>query len=260
MGAPEHWFYVAAAVLGFESLVFVVAALRRNNGLADVAWGMGFVLCGWLWFLLSGGEGPARKLMLLAVTIWGLRLSAYLFVRNSGKAEDFRYAQWRKDWGRNWLWRSYLQVFVLQGLILLVNQLPLAAGMLQPRAGGPGWIFALGFLVWLIGFLWEAIADFQLSRFKRDERNRGKVMREGLWALHRHPNYFGEMVLWWGFWLMAADGEGGWWSLPGALLISWLLTRVSGIPMLEAKYKDHPEYLKYIREVPAFLPFGKRKS
>jgi steroid 5-alpha reductase family enzyme len=251
------WLCAAGTVLIFESLVFVLAMVFKNNGLADVAWGLGFVACAAVWVSWAEPSGPAPFWVMGAVSVWGIRLAAYLWWRNRGRPEDFRYAQWRKDWGRHWLWRSYLQVFVLQGLILLVNQLPLYAAMMFPRAGGPGWLFVLGFLVWLIGFLWEAIADTQLYLFKRNPANSGRVMRYGLWRFHRHPNYFGEMVLWWGFGLMALDG-GGWWSLPGVLLINWLLSRVSGVPMLEAKYKNHPEYLQYIREVPALLPFGKR--
>lgn len=127
------------------------------------------------------------------------------------------------------------------------------------RPGGEigHWVQWLGLLIWAFGFLWEAISDLQLARFKANPSNRGKLMRTGLWRYSRHPNYFGEIVLWWGIFLIALPWERGYWCLFSPVIVTWLLARVSGVPMLEGKYRDNPEYQEYVRTTPALFPFFK---
>lgn len=188
------------------------------------------------------------------VTAWGLRLAWYVHARNVGRAEDSRYAQWRREWGKTFVVRSYLQVYLLQGILLFFVCLPV---LWAHRGGGvPLGVFdAVGILIWCAGFCFETVADFQLLRFLKNPDRGGKLLKSGLWAYSRHPNYFGEVALWWGLWLFVLPVPGAWMSVIGPVLISFLILRVSGIPMLERKMADHPEFAEYARSVNVFFPW-----
>jgi len=240
----------ALLIFFYMNLLFLLGQLLRDNSIADIGWGLGFVLvAGWMHVFFSD-EGTL--LPTVVVGLWGLRLSTYLFYRSRRKgAEDWRYARWREQWGRWAIVRAYLQVFLLQGIFMWIIALPL---MQRPAEWPLQWYQVAGLLLWLIGFLWEAIADEQLRRFKSDAANQGRIMREGLWKLSRHPNYFGEILLWWGVFLLTLP-FGNWVvSLLSPLTITWLLARVSGVPMLEEKYADNPAYQRYVRETNALVP------
>lgn len=243
----------------FVNLVHLLALWKKDNGLMDGAWGLGFILV--TVFTLGRADGlDARRLLLAALVVaWGARLSLHILIRNAGReGEDFRYRNWRETWGRWFYVRSYLQIYMLQGFFMFVVAAPIL--LVNARRGGPlGPLDALGVAVWLTGFLFEAIGDFQLLRFMRNPANKGRVMRSGVWSFSRHPNYFGEATLWWGCFLIALNVPGGWWALLSPLVIDWLLLYVSGIPMLEAKYKDRPEYQDYQRTTSAFFPWFPRK-
>lgn len=240
----------ALLIWGYMTLLFFLALCRHDNSIVDVAWGVGFTLTAWWlhgWFPHSWSWLPA-----VLVSIWGIRLAVHIGVRNARRGgEDWRYANWRREWGRWFVPRSYLQVFLLQGFLMWVIALPL---MQRPATEELSWYQWVGVVVWGIGFSWEAIGDWQLLRFKSDPENKGKIMMSGLWRLSRHPNYFGEIVLWWGLWLVLAPNGWWWLSLISPLAVTWLLTRVSGVPMLEEKYKDNPEYQDYVRRTPAIAP------
>ncbi len=245
---PEPYLSAALLVLAYMSAWFLFAILKKDNSIADVAWGLGFVIIFWMQFAFYD-----RPLLLgVMVSAWGLRLAAYIFQRNQKKGEDWRYQQWREEWGKNFYLRSFLQVFMLQGLFMWMIALPL---MQQAPENQPShWLQWVGVLVWLAGFLWEAVADWQLSRFKANPQNKGKIMTTGLWSLSRHPNYFGEIVLWWGIFLFVAPYGNSWICLLSPLTITWLLNRVSGVPMLEKKYADNPEYQSYVKRTNPLIP------
>ena len=227
----------------YMCLWFVLALIKRDNSIADIAWGLGFVAIAWFNF-------ESAWLLPILCSLWGIRLAIYLFIRNQHTGEDWRYQNWRKAWGKHFYWRTFLQVFMLQGLFMWLIALPLIV-VNTPEFG----IFqVLGTLLWLVGFLWESIADWQLYRFKRNPLNKGKVLKEGLWKYARHPNYFGEILVWWGIYFAALPNPNWWWLIISPLTITWLLARVSGVPMLERKYKDRPEYQAYVKNTPSLIP------
>jgi steroid 5-alpha reductase family enzyme len=244
----------AALVAIYMTVWFVLALVRKDNSIADIAWGLGFVLVTGV--TLARGSAPPSARAILAsgfVFIWGMRLALHILFRNRKRGEDPRYAAWRAKWGRWFVVRSYLQVFLLQGLFLLVISYPvILANSSRPKPLGP--LGLAGAVVWAVGFLFEAVGDAQLARFKRDPGNRGKIMDKGLWRFSRHPNYFGESLMWWGIFLVALEVPYGWTTVVSPVLITFLLVRVSGIPMLEKKYAGNAEFQAYARRTSAFVP------
>jgi steroid 5-alpha reductase family enzyme len=243
---------------GYMTLWFLISLFRRRNDVADVAWGLGFVLLAWTSFFLSGGSGARGVLAGILVCIWGLRLSWHIHARHRGKPEDFRYMAWRREWGKWFYARSYVQVYLLQGALLFLVALPVLLINRSP-GGALGTLEVMGVCVWLFGFLFEAVGDAELARFTRDPLNRGKILQSGLWRYTRHPNYFGEVVQWWGIWVVAVGVPGGWFGIVGPLTITFLILKVSGIPMLEKKMAENPDFAEYTRRTSVFLPwFPKR--
>lgn len=249
----------AAALLVYVHLVFAVALMRRDNGLADVAWGGGFVVIALAVGTATGWHSPRVVLLAGLFTAWGLRLALHIHARNRGRAgEDFRYRQWRESWGRWFLVRSYLQVFLLQGVLMLVVGAPIVVVALRP--GGPlGVLDLAGAGIWLLGLLCEAVADRQLLRFKRDPANRGAILTFGLWRYSRHPNYFGEALLWWGPFVVALATPCGLWAAISPLTVGFLLLCVSGIPMLEKKYEGRADFERYKAATSAFVPWPPKR-
>jgi steroid 5-alpha reductase family enzyme len=193
---------------------------------------------------------------MLLVVVWGLRLAIHIGIRNAGSGEDFRYRKWRQEAGPNFWWISYLKIFLLQAVVLWVVSSPV---VFAQRGADPGeWsvLDIVGLTLWSVGFLFEVISDWQLMRFKQDPANAGQVMRSGLWSLSRHPNYFGEALLWWGIGLLAFPA-GGWLAFLGPLLMTYLLVKVSGVALLDTALEERRVgYADYIRSTPAFLPLG----
>lgn len=249
------------AVLAAAALVWLLSLLRRDASIADVAWGPGFVLLAATWALLTDGYGPRRVLVLTLVSVWGLRLAVHIATRNRGKGEDPRYRRFRERAGRSFPLRSLFTVFWLQALLLWIAAAPLLPALASDRPARITPFDALGLLLWTTGFLFEAIGDAQLKRFKADPANRGKVLRSGLWRYTRHPNYFGDATLWWGFWCFAVSVPGGAVTAFGPALMTWLLLRISGVRMLEEDLVERkPEYRDYVRTTNAFVPGPPRRT
>jgi steroid 5-alpha reductase family enzyme len=248
------------AILGLVSAVWLLSLLRRDNGIIDIFWGLGFILACWIYFVATPEGYPLRKWLLsLLVTVWGLRLSVYILIRNWGKPEDYRYAAWRHAAGESWWWRSYFKVFLLQGCLLWLVSTPLLAAQVGASPARLTALDALAVLVWGIGFFFEAAGDWQLSRFKANPANSGKLLTGGVWRCTRHPNYFGDAAQWWGFYLFAL-AAGGWWAVFSPLLMTFLLVRVSGAAMLEKSLvESKPGYREYMRRTSAFIPWVPRK-
>jgi len=255
------WNYVlvsAAVVFLYMTCVFVFALLKKDNSIVDAAWGFGFFLVTALTLVKEPGITSRQILVLILVSFWSFRLSLTIFFRNRGRGEDFRYAKWREDWG-NWVvLRSYFQVFILQGLIMLIVALPIVL-VNQSQDEHLNGLDVIGLLLWLLGYFFEAVGDFQLLSFKRIPANERKIMQQGLWRYTRHPNYFGEAAMWWGLGLIALSVPAGWMALLSPLLLTFLLAKVSGIPMLEKKYADNPEFREYARRTPVFIPWFPKK-
>jgi steroid 5-alpha reductase family enzyme len=245
------------AVLLYMTGWFIAAQLRGRNDIADVAWGLGFILAAAV-SLAAGGVYPPRGLLVSGLLlVWGIRLALHIHTRNRGKGEDPRYRKWREEWGRWFLLRSFLQVFMLQGVLLVLVAVPV---IFVNAAPSPplNWLAGLGVAVWLTGFAFEAIGDWQLLQFIRNPVNKGKLMTGGLWRYTRHPNYFGEVTLWWGIWLIALVVPGGWLTVVGPLTITVLILKVSGIPMLEKPYEGRADFQAYKRRTSAFFPLPPR--
>jgi steroid 5-alpha reductase family enzyme len=239
------------------SLMWLISVVIANASIVDVFWGIGFIIIGW-YYLATVPDSPTARgwLACVLVTIWGLRLALHIGARNLGADEDFRYRRWRQRAGSRFWWISFFKVFLLQAIVLWIVSSPLLLAQLDAGAAPPGVLDIFGAGLWIVGFLFEAIADWQLTRFKREPTNRGLVLRSGLWSLSRHPNYFGEALLWWGFGLLALS-TGGPLALIGPATITFLLVKISGVAMLDAALEErHPEYQDYMRSTPAFLPVG----
>jgi steroid 5-alpha reductase family enzyme len=234
-------------------LVFLIALIRKDNSIVDIFWGLGFIVVAGYSFMYSGNYGLLQMIMNLLVLLWGLRLTFYIFFRNRGKGEDFRYKAWRDTW-KYFVLRSFFQIFMLQGLFMFLVALPIVFVNRMAASGMDGFSTA-GTILFLAGFLFETIGDYQLVRFKKDPGNKGKIITTGLWKITRHPNYFGEALLWWGIAFFAAGYPGGWMTLISPILITLLLRFVSGVPMLEKKYRGRPDWEEYKRKTPPFVPF-----
>jgi steroid 5-alpha reductase family enzyme len=258
MSLAAYLSWSALAVFVYMTGLFAVALARKDNSFADVGWGLGFVIVALLTLILEPGATPRSVLVTGLVTVWGARLALHIFIRNRGRGEDFRYAKWRRDWGRGFIVRSYLQVFLLQGVFMVLIAFPVV--LVNRSAGSSLTVWdGLGLAVWAVGFYFEAVADAQLLRFKRDPLNKGKIMTSGLWSLSRHPNYFGEATQWWGLFIIVLAVPRGWTAVVSPITITFLLLRVSGVTLLEKKYEKNPKFAAYARRTSAFLPRKPRK-
>lgn len=241
------------------NLWFIISLVRKRNDVADVAWGLGFVLLAWVSFFIGGHASPIGLAVSLLVTVWGSRLAWHIYSRNRGRPEDYRYSEWRRSWGKWFYLRSYAQIFLLQGVLLFLIVSPvLVINYSQSVAFGP--LVAVGLAVWAVGFFFEVVGDWQLARFIKDPTNKGKLMTVGLWAYTRHPNYFGEVAQWWGLWLVALLAPYGWFAVIGPLTITLLILKVSGVPLLEKKMADNPEFAAYKNRVSVFIPWFPKKG
>jgi steroid 5-alpha reductase family enzyme len=248
-----------AATAGFLTLVWVVSLIRKDASIVDPFWSLTFITLGATYRFASDTDYGARPAIVLGLlVIWGVRLSAYLFWRNAGKGEDYRYQAMRERQGPRFPIKSLFTVFWLQAILAWIVSIPLLAAVDGTNALG---VFDyLGMAFWAIGLFFEAAGDFQLARFKANPANQGKVMDRGVWRYTRHPNYFGDFMVWWGFFLFAL-GAGGWWSFFGPLLMSVLLMRVSGAALLEKKLgKSRQGYEEYIRTTNGFFPGPKKRT
>jgi steroid 5-alpha reductase family enzyme len=239
---------------------WLVSLPKRDASIVDPLWPMIFVATAWsLWLWGDGAGGGRAWLMLVMVSAWGLRLGAHLTARKRGAPEDFRYQALRRRLEPFWLW-SLLVVFVLQGGLTVVVSLPVQAVLGDPDPRRLGWLDLAGAAVWAVGLVLESVSDEQLRRFKADAANRGCVMDRGLWRYSRHPNYFGDSVVWWGIWAVAA-AAGAWWTVAGPLLMTVLLVKVSGVSLLERSIgKRRPGYAGYVARTSAFVPRPPRRA
>lgn len=254
------WIEALLVILIMMTLLWIISVIIKNVSIVDLFWGLGFVITS-LWYFLNSDGFPVRKVIIMSlVAAWGLRLSAYLAWRNIGKGEDFRYREFRRKYGENrYWWISYFQTFILQGLLMWIISLPLLGAQFQSVHPSPGILDYLGIAIWTIGFIFETGGDYQLSRFKADPKNKGKVLRTGFWKYTRHPNYFGDSAVWWGYGLICLSA-GSYLPVIGSLIMTALIIKVSGISLLEKSLVDNkPQYRDYIEKTSAFIPWFPKK-
>jgi steroid 5-alpha reductase family enzyme len=250
-----------ATALAYMVFLWPVSLVKKDASIADIFWGLGFVIIAWLTLVLTDGYVGRKLLLVFLTSVWGFRLSLHIFLRHRGKGEDPRYVAMRESHGKQFWWYSLFSVFGLQAILLWLVSLPLQLGQMSPVPNTMTWLDALGTGLWALGFSFEAVSDWQLSRFLANPQNKGKIMRQGLWAYSRHPNYFGESLIWWGIYIITLAAPGTAWGVIGPATITFLLLRVSGVPMLEkSMLAERPEYKAYLEETSAFFPWFPKKT
>src|SRR5471032_3497940 len=253
--APPIWglvFAVTAAVM-----LWLLSLRLRDVSIVDIFWGPGVAGVVDIAAALGHAGGPRTSAVLLLVNLWAIRLAAHIWARH--KDEDHRYAAMRAKIGRNWWWTSLVQVFLLQAILIWFIPAPLVAAVLYSRVP-MGWLDYLGVAVAACALVFEALADSQLAAFRADPANKGRVMDRGLWGWSRHPNYFGEAAMWWGYFAIGFAASHMWWLLLSPLLITFLLLQVSGVTLMEETMDARrPGYAEYRRRVSAFVPLPPKK-
>jgi len=250
-----------AAVLVFMAAGWVLSLALKNAAIADSLWGLGFVLVAWLTFFQADGYLMRRLILAVIVTVWGARLFIHITARNFGKGEDPRYAAWRSQYGDRFRLVSLYRVFLAQALFLWVIALSLQYGQIAEAPARLTWLDGAGLLLWTAGFSIEALADRQLRSFLNDPANKGRIMDRGLWRYSRHPNYFGESLVWWGIFVIVLSTPWGFLTIVSPLLITYTLLRLTGVTLMEqTEFSGNPEYQAYVRRTSAFVPWFPGKS
>lgn len=227
------------------SFFYLIAVSRKDNSIADIAWGVGFVFIAILNLVLAEQVYPRQIIVTGLVFLWGIRLALYIYFRNKGKSEDFRYAEMRKRWGSRASLKSFTHVFLFQGLILLTIAYPIIMVNVYTKVGVTI-LDLFGDLIWTVGFLMETIADRQIQKFIKNEKTKDNpIMTKGLRRYSRHPNYFGEALVWWGIFFIVISIPNGWLAIFSPVIITFFLLKVSGVPLLEKKYQNNPVYQEY---------------
>ncbi len=246
------FFQISIVLFVYSTAWFVISLLVKRNDIADIAWGLGFCLvC--VYLFLTQPHQVLSSVLYVLVVIWGLRLSLHIYLRSRNKPEDFRYRQWREAWGKTFYWRSYLQVYLLQAFFLFVISSPIVLASVSSSSTW-SWFTSIGIIVWILGFFFQTVADYQLSVFVRQRKDKSEIIQSGLWKYSRHPNYFGEILMWWGIFLIVLPLRYGVFFMISPLTLSLLLIFVSGIPMLEKKYESNTAFQAYKKRTPPLLP------
>ena len=247
---------LAILVVGVVSWLFSV--IKKDVSFVDSLWSLFFLIAASVFAFGAQPLSDRGVLVLALVAIWALRLSIYITARNWGEGEDYRYQAIRANNEPGFAFKSLHIVFALQGVLAWVIALPLLPAIASDST--LNWIDVAAAVLWVVGFIFEAGGDYQLSRFKAREENRGRVLDTGLWSYTRHPNYFGDFCIWWSFYLFAL-AAGGWWSVVSPLLMSLLLLKISGVAMLERTIGERrPKYAEYVRRTNAFFPGPRRTA
>jgi steroid 5-alpha reductase family enzyme len=252
------WLLSLLVVLAISFVTWLVSLVRKDVSIVDSLWSLMILASLLAYLVISGQSGPLTWLLVGLLGIWAIRLSVYITVRNHGEGEDRRYQAIRANNQPNFEFKSLFIIFFFQGLLAWVICLPVVAAVSGEAPPGP--LVYLGLVLWLTGMFFEVVGDFQLSRFLKSKRGENDVMDQGLWRYTRHPNYFGEAVLWWGFYAFALSA-GAWWTIISPLLMTFLLLRVSGVAMLEKDISGRrPAYRDYISRTNAFFPGRPRRA
>ncbi len=246
-------------ILGYFLLFFIIATIIKNNSIVDIGWGLGYVIVVWILFFISKEYTITKIIVNILVSLWGLRLFYHILKRNIFKEEDFRYKKWRQDWGKWVVPRALFQIFLLQGFFMFA--VGLAVNYVNIYNIEFSWWMLTGIFVWLIGYFFEVVGDRQLrNHIKQKNKN---LLTTGLWKYTRHPNYFGESLMWWGLFLIVFIGDTQIYLILSPIVITILLRFVSGVPLLEKRMSKKPGWDEYASKTNAFFPtvrLGKRKD
>jgi steroid 5-alpha reductase family enzyme len=250
-----------ATVASFTAALWLVALALRDVSIIDIFWGPGFAILAWIYYVQGDQESLRQVVIPVLVSLWGLRLGIYIFWRSRGKEEDYRYAEMRERWGSRFPIASLFAVFWLQAALMWVIAMPLLVLQHGVQSSSLRPLDWLGAGLFALGLFFETVGDLQMSRFKADPENRGKVLDTGLWRYTRHPNYFGDATLWWGIWILTSAAEGAAWTVASPVLMTFLLLKVSGVSLLEQGLeKTKPDYRDYVRRTSAFIPWPPKRS
>ncbi|MFX0004217.1 MAG: DUF1295 domain-containing protein, partial [Candidatus Hermodarchaeota archaeon] len=256
--------------LGYLIIAFIVGTIKKNNGLMDVFYGPGYFIVAIisliLYFMINGTVDIRQIIITSLVFIWAVRLGTYVFIRNRGKPEDYRYREMRERWKTNIVIKSFIRVYLFQGIIIFIVAFPVWFVNISNNptlmnildfAGITLW---LGPIIWIIGFLFETFGDYQLYKFKKNPENKGKVMDRGLWKYSQHPNYFGEVTQWWGLYVIAIAIPFGFITFIGPLFITYMIIKVSGIKLLDKRFEANDKYADYKSRTSIFFPWFPKKK
>jgi len=262
--------YSALFLLGYLFIAFIIGTIKKNNGLMDVFYGPGYFVVALtsliLYFMINGTVDIRQIIITSLVFIWAVRLGTYVFIRNSGKPEDYRYREMRERWKTNIVIKSFIKIYLFQGIVIIIVAFPVWFVNISnnPTLVNPldfaGITLWLGAIIWIIGFLFEAFGDYQLFKFKKNPENKGKVMDNGLWKYSQHPNYFGEVTQWWGIYVIVLAVPFGFISFIGPLFITYLIIKVSGIKLLDKRFEADDKYADYKRRTSVFFPWFPKKK
>jgi len=242
-------------IFAYMCVIYVIAQKIKNNAIVDIGWGFGFVTIAVTSFLYTGNTSVKALLVGTLITLWGVRLGTYLWVRAYGKPEDFRYANFRKQWGKRVKLIAFFRVFMLQGAFMLLIAYPIIHVMKVDDSTSWDLFSIVGAIVWIVGYFFQVVGDAQLASFKKRRISSEQVLTTGLWRYTRHPNYFGEACMWWGIAIIVLPLDQGFWALLSALFINVLLVKVSGVPFLDKRYANNAQYQQYKRETNRFIPW-----
>ncbi len=252
---PDIWLGAGVWVGGMLVGAWLLSLLRRDVSIADVFWGLGLAVAALYAFRAADGYVVRRAAVTALTVVWGVRLSLYIARRRIGQPEDRRYAAIRARCGRYWPLLSLPAVFGSQAFAVLFFGVPVTWAQLSVTPGRLTWVDLVALLVWITGFTFEALGDAQLRRFRADPANRDRVLDTGLWRYTRHPNYFGDALVFWGLFGFAVATPGGWWTIVSPIALTLMLLRITGVPLLEQDMEQRrPGYADYVRRTNAFFP------
>ena len=243
--------FSALALFIFMHIAFLFGTALKNNGIVDSFFGLGFIVVAWTSLILMGTFSIRQIITSLLVSIWGFRLFLYVTIRNWGEPEDYRYQAIRKSYGDRVLLKSYVKIYLFQGLIIFLVGFPalfINATETNPVPMGieiSAVLLVIGVIVWIIGFYFESVGDYQLRKFKKNPENKGQVMDQGLWKYTQHPNYFGEVTMWWGIFIIALGVPWGIVTIFAPILITYMIIKVSGVRLLNYRYRKDDKYADY---------------
>lgn len=260
MSILDYLGYSLLLVTIFQFILWGVSVVIKDASIVDRFWGILFILQLVGYTVYSPELDPRAMIVFLLTTLWGLRLSIYIHIRNKGTGEDYRYKEMREEHGeKKFWWYSFFSIFLLQGVLSQLFAVPSLLIFSENNSSSLNWLDYAGIGVWVFGFLFESIADYQLYTFKQKPGTKGKLLTSGLWRYSRHPNYFGECVLWWGFFLISLNYTYGVYSIFSPILMMLFIYNISGVKLLEKDLSDKkPEYKDYIKSTPAFFPSIKK--
>lgn len=247
-------------ILTLMTILWIISVFIKNVSIVDMFWGFGFVMTNIVYYISTDIQYLRHYFLLILVFLWGMRLSIYLAKRNIGKGEDFRYQEFRKNYGeKRYWWISYFQTFLLQGILMWIISLPLLGANYYTNSDSISIFDYIALIFFIIGIIFEAGGDFQLSKFKKNPANKGKVLNTGLWKYTRHPNYFGDSAVWWSFAFFSIAAQ-SYWTIIGSIVMTLMIIKVSGVALLEKSLKTQkPEYQEYIRKTSSFIPWFPKK-